>query len=271
MLFDTHCHLTDPSFAGDLPEVLRRAEEAGVAAMISIASTVEDARAVAALAAEHPAVRGTVGIHPHHAGDAEEGDLEAIRSLAVGEGVVALGETGLDYHYDNSPRDVQRRWFEAHLELAGELGLPVVVHSRSANRDTEAMVRAAPPGVRGVLHCFGGDLPLLETALDRGWSVSYGGVVSFRRFDGGELLQAVPRDRLLLETDAPYLAPVPHRGRRNEPALVALVRDAVAACRGEEPAEVEEYTWRNGVDFFRAGGDGAGIVPPRDPAQGAQG
>jgi hypothetical protein len=162
-----------------------------------------------------------------------------------------LGETGLDYHYDNSPRDVQRRLLDAHIDVAVETGLPLVLHSRSAEADTAAAVRAAATaGASGVLHCFSGSGALLDAALETGWYVSFAGLITFKRFEGADLLRAVPGDRLLIETDSPYLAPVPQRGRRNEPAFVAHTCAAAAALRGESPAELARSTMDNARRFL---------------------
>ncbi len=252
MLVDTHCHLTDPAFDADRGEVIRAAAAAGVGAVVTIASNVQDSRAALALARGHAGVWCSAGIHPHEAGSWSPEAMEAIREIAVGDPrVVALGETGLDHHYELGPRGLQLRSFEDHLALGVELDLPVVVHCRSAEREMESVIRAAPAGSRGVLHCFAGDAPLLAAALDRGWSVSVGGIVTFRRYDGAELLRTVPLDRLMLETDSPYLTPVPFRGKRNEPSRVTLVRDSVAAHLGMTPAEVEARTTRNAAAFFR--------------------
>ena len=172
--------------------------------------------------------------------------------------LVAVGETGLDYHYDFCPRNRQRELLRAHARLAAETGLPLVVHSRSADDDTRALVAEFKGAARGVLHCFTGGMGLLEEALDAGWHISFTGMVTFKNFDGREALRSVPPDRLMIETDAPYLAPVPHRGKRNEPAHVARVRDGVAAVRGESAEEVERYTALNGFRFFGLDPEGAG-------------
>lgn len=252
MLVDSHCHLTDRAFEGEREEVVHRAVEAGVGALVTIASTLEDGWEALSLAERFPTVWSTVGIHPHEASGWSPERMHGIRELASGSPrVVALGETGLDHHYDFAPRPLQRRSFEAHLELGVELDLPVVVHCRNAEEEMEAVIRSSPAGSRGVLHCFAGGASLLEAALDRGWFVSFGGIVTFRRYDGADLLRAVPRDRLMLETDSPYLAPVPFRGRRNEPAHIPLVRDAVASILGVGPEEVAAWTTGNAQRFFR--------------------
>ena len=250
MLFDTHCHLTDPAFAADLPQVLERARAAGVERLVAIASRVADTVDALTRLADGRAVWTTAGVHPHEAAQAGEDDFARIRELAAREQVVALGECGLDFHYDNSPRDVQRTVFHAQVQIAADTGLPLVVHSRAAEADTAAVLRDLPPGVRGVLHCFSGGEDLLEAALSQGWYVSVTGIVTFRRFEGAGWLRAVPDDRLMLETDSPYLAPVPHRGKRNEPAFLAHVARAVAGYRSQSLEEVIDYTTRNANRFF---------------------
>jgi len=252
MLIDSHCHLTDERFREDLDAVLTRAAAAGVEAMVTIGSDLEDSRAAVALAGDHAAVWAAVGIHPHVAAAAGEG-MGEIEVLAAGPRVVAIGETGLDYHYDHSPRTVQRRLFEAHLALAATTSLPVVVHTRDADEDAVAILRSAPAAVTGVLHCFTAGDALLDAALERSWYISFAGVITFRTWDGLERLRRVPPDRLLVETDSPYLAPVPHRGRRNEPAFVAEVCSAAAAALGEEVDVVAARTVANARRFFRLG------------------
>ncbi|MEX0906825.1 MAG: TatD family hydrolase [Gemmatimonadota bacterium] len=253
MLFDSHCHLTDERFAGDLEEVLRRAWDAGLTGLVTVASGADDAVAALAVAALDSRIRSTAGVHPHAAADAQPDDMARIRTLVLEEeAVVAIGETGLDFHYDNSPRAAQTHLFEEHLRLAQDTGYPVIVHSRSADRDTAALIRSAP-GVTGVLHCFAGGRHLLDTALDSGWFISFAGLATFRNFDNVALLVAVPAERLLLETDSPYLAPVPHRGKRNEPAFVAETCAVVARLRGEDPVRTAAQTTANAHRFYRIG------------------
>ncbi|MEJ2203535.1 MAG: TatD family hydrolase [Gemmatimonadota bacterium] len=249
-LFDSHCHLTDAAFREDREAVLYRAREAGVRRIVTIASDVEDAEAGVDLARREEGLRATAGIHPHEAGAAGAGALDRIRELARADEVVAVGETGLDYHYDHSSRDVQRTLFTAHLTLGDELGLPVVVHARDADDDVAAALRGAPAGVCGVLHCFTGGEKSFEAARERGWYVSFSGIASFKSFGIGDLLREVPPDRLLIETDAPYLAPVPRRGRRNEPAFVRHVAEAVAGHLGEGVASVAARTTANACRFY---------------------
>lgn len=215
---DSHVHLADPAFDSDRNAVIERAR---------------------AIAAEHPGfVHFTAGIHPHDAATFDAArDLGAIRS-AVAAGAVAIGECGLDYHYDNSPRPRQLEAFEGQMALAAELGRPLVVHTRSAADDTRSLVsQAASLGVSGVLHCFTGPRELAETALDAGWYLSFSGVITFRKWTDDALLRLAPVDRVLVESDAPFLAPDPHRGKRNEPAWVSLTLARLASARGV-PADV---------------------------------
>jgi len=252
-LFDSHCHLTDAAFREDREAVFVRARDAGVTRIVTIASDVADAHEALGLARarrDGPSVWSTAGVHPHEAGAAAFSAMEEVRRLADEPEVVAIGETGLDYHYDHSPRDVQRRLFDAQLGLAGELGLPVVVHAREADADIAAAIRGAPVGTLGVLHCFTGGAEAFEVAMERGWYVSFSGIASFRSFGAADLMHEVPPDRLLVETDAPYLAPVPMRGKRNEPAFVRYVAQSVAAQLGEELTTFAARTTANALRFY---------------------
>jgi TatD DNase family protein len=244
--FDSHCHLTDAAFREDLEAVLLRAREAGVTRIVTVASTVADAEGAVAFCRTHEGVWCTAGVHPHEAGTASPGDIDAIRVLASEHPeVVAIGETGLDFFYDHAPRGRQRDSFAAHLALGGELGLPVVVHAREADAEVASSMREMPAGTQGVLHCFTGGRLAFEQAMSAGWYVSFSGIASFRSFGPVDLLRLVPEDRLLVETDSPYLAPVPHRGRRNEPAHVGRVAEAVAGHLGAEVADVARLTTEN--------------------------
>jgi len=193
----------------------------------------------------------TAGVHPHDAAAFDPArDPDAIRA-DVARGAVAIGECGLDYHYEHAPRPLQRRAFAEQLALARETGRPVVVHSRDAETDTAAMVReAGAAGIRGVLHCFTGPLALARAGLDAGWYISFSGIVTFKKWGDEELLRLVPDDRLLVESDAPYLAPVPHRGKRNEPAWVACTVERLAVARGADPAALGERTIANARMLF---------------------
>jgi len=250
-VFDSHCHLTDQAYSADLDAVIARAIDAGVTGIVTIASNADDAVLASTVASSRQALWCTAGIHPHDAQTSDR-DFERIVEATELVKVVAIGETGLDYHYDHSPRDVQRRSFDRHLDLAARRRLPVVVHSREAEADTIAAVRSAS-GIRGVLHCFTGSGALLDAALEADWHVSFGGMITFRKWDGQDRFRRVPIDRLLLETDGPYLAPVPHRGRRNEPAFMALTCRAAADLLGMDETDLGIRTDRNARMFYGLG------------------
>ena len=256
-MIDSHCHLADEAFAGDLDSVVERAQGAGVAGALCILAAGDEKESVAAarVRAAWPDVRFAVGVHPHNAGHfagQPGGAVDAVRRGLATEQGRAIGEIGLDYHYDFSPRDVQREVFEAQVTLAVETGLPVIIHTREATDDTFDVLRSVGQGlVRGVFHCFTGDSAMARRALDIGFFISLAGIVTFPR--AGELREVariVPADRLLIETDAPYLAPTPHRGKRNEPAFVVRVAEVVGEVRGIGAAEVSELTTRNFSALF---------------------
>jgi TatD DNase family protein len=248
MYFDSHCHLTDDRLSHEAAAVVARARAAGVTELVTIASDEEDAVRALQLARDLD-VHATAGIHPHAAGSRPADAFAKVRELVADPRVVAVGETGLDYYYDNSPRSVQRQSFARHLDLAAETGLPVVVHSRDADDDTAAMVRAAA-GVTGVLHCFAGGRALFDAGVEAGWYVSFSGLITFSSYATRDLVAATPADRLLIETDAPYMAPVPHRGRRNEPAYVVEVARMVAQLRAEPLGDVAALTTANARAFY---------------------
>lgn len=249
-LIDSHAHLADERILPDVEGVVRRAREVGLAAIVTIATNAEDAEANLELAERFPEVWATAGIHPHAASTASDEAFAAIRERIARPKVVALGETGLDYHYDFSPRDQQRASFARHLELARETGLPVIVHSREADDDVRALLREAGQGTVGVLHSFSSGRALLEDALALGWYASFSGMITFRKFDALDHVRMVPDDRIMVETDAPYLAPVPHRGKTNEPAFVVHTATRAAEIRGADPAEFALRTLENTRRFY---------------------
>ena len=249
---DSHAHLADPSFDGDRDAVISRARQTGAAAIVCIGESLEAAHRASGIASAHPGFCFfTAGVHPHDAATFDAArDIPAIRQQ-VALGAVAIGECGLDSHYDHSPRAQQQAAFGAQLMLARELHRPVVVHTREAEDDTRAMVReAAADGVRGVLHCYTGSIGLAEIALEGGWYVSFSGIITFRKWTDDALLRLVPDDRLLVESDSPYLAPVPHRGRRNEPAWVSFTVARLASVRGVEAAALGAFTAQNARRLF---------------------
>lgn len=243
MLIDTHTHLDDPRFDHDREGVVARAQEAGVHTFITIGCDLATSRAAVALADRYPFVYATVGVHPHEVRHVKDDWFTELRDLARHPKVLAYGEIGLDYHYDHSPRDIQRARFREQVRLARELTLPIVIHTREAQEDTIGILkeeRASELG--GVFHCFSGDAWLAKDALDLGFYVSFSGVITFHNATMlREIAVTVPMDRLLIETDCPYLTPVPHRGKRNEPAYVKLVAEQIARVRSaREPMNVEE-------------------------------
>jgi TatD DNase family protein len=250
--FDSHAHLADEAFASDRDAVIARARDAGAAGIVCIGASVDQAHDSARIAAAHPGfVAFTAGIHPHDAAAFDPRvDISELERL-LDAGAVAVGECGLDYHYDNAPRDLQRRSFGMQLELAKRYSRPVVVHTRDADEDTATMVsQAGREGVRGVLHCFTGTVELARTALAAGWYVSFSGIATFRKWNGDEIIRAIPDDRIMVESDAPYLAPVPNRGRRNEPAWVALTAARVAEVRGQDVSVFADQTIENTRRLF---------------------
>ncbi|MCU0625285.1 MAG: TatD family hydrolase [Gemmatimonadaceae bacterium] len=251
MLIDSHAHLAAEAFDPDRDAVLARARAAGVGHVVVIQSHGRTQVAQAMVAADPGMCSFTAGVHPHDADGFDAArDLEAIRA-AVAAGAVAVGECGLDRHYDHAPRERQLAAFEAQLALAAELARPVVVHTREAEDDTAALVRsAAAAGVRGVLHCYTGSVQLAEVALAGDWYVSLSGIATFPKWERDDVVRLVPEDRLLVETDAPYLAPVPHRGRRNEPAFLPATVAHVARIRGTDAAALGRATARNAVRLF---------------------
>lgn len=265
-LVDTHAHLDHPQFADDLDEVLERAEKAGVVQIVTIGTTVETSERAVALAERYPQVYATVGIHPHDAASADEDAFARMKAWASHPKVVAIGEIGLDFYYDHSPRPVQLDVFRRQLELAREVGLPIVIHSRDAAesraaydliRDvlTEAVQGApgAPPLAGVLLHSYTGPADMAAYFVEElGCYVSTGGIVTFKNAGGvRDVFQQVPLDRVMVETDAPYLSPEPLRGRRNEPARVRIVAEYLARLRGVDPAELARITTANAGRFFR--------------------
>ncbi len=251
MLVDSHCHLDFDVFDDDREDMIARAAEAGVGTLVTICTHLSKFEAVRAIAAAHDNIWCSVGIHPHQVSEEGIAPVERLIELAADPLVVGIGETGLDYYYDHSPRDDQRANFRAHIEAARETGLPVIVHTRDADDDTAAILveEAGQGSYPGVLHCFSAGRGLAEAALDLGFYISLSGIVTFRNAEGlREIARDVPLDRLLVETDSPFLAPVPNRGKRNEPAFVVHTARAVAELKNVDEKELADTTTRN---FFR--------------------
>lgn len=252
MLVDSHCHLDFPDFAAERDDVIARARTAGVGTMLTISTKLSTFEAVRAVAERYDDVYCSVGVHPHEA-DREEGAADAAGLIALTKHprVVGLGETGLDYYYGHSSRENQRAAFRAHLQASRETGLPVIVHSRDAEDDTMELLEAEAEkgGLTGLIHCFTGTRKLADFAVGIGFCVSFSGIVTFKNAeDLRETAKALPLDRILVETDAPYLAPIPNRGKRNEPAFVTYTAALLAKLRGVEADEIARATTDN---FFR--------------------
>ena len=251
MLVDSHVNLHHERFDGELEDVIERAAEAGVGAMLTISDRLENTDAIAAVSAGRANVWRTVGTHPHHADEAGDLTADALCRLAEAPDVVGIGECGLDYHYEYSGRDAQERVFRAHVEASQRTGLPLVIHTRDADEDTASILSEmhAEAPFTPLLHCYTSGQALCDLALSMGGYVSFSGIVTFKNADDVRAVaRSVPLGRLLIETDCPYLAPVPHRGRRCEPAHVAHVAAKLAEVRGEDEDALIRATTDN---FFR--------------------
>jgi len=248
---DAHCHLGDGQFDADRPLVLARAARAGVGHVVVIGESLEGSERAGALARQRAGLSATAGVHPHEAARWGPETHGRLRALLTRPEMVAVGETGLDYHYDHSPRAAQRDAFEAQLALAAEIGLPVVIHAREADADVVAMVRAWGSRVPAlVLHSFVGSRAVFAAGMEVGAYFSFSGMITFRNWQPEVAASECPGDRVLVETDAPYLAPVPHRGDRNEPAYVRDVALALARQRGETPEVLARSTSDNAIRVF---------------------
>ena len=246
MLVDAHCHLGDGAFDADRDAVLTRARAAGVGHVVVIGTSLDDSARAAGLAERRPGLSATAGVHPHEADSWSTDADERLRSLLARPGVVAVGETGLDYHYDHAARPAQRRAFEAQVALAAETRKPVVVHARDADADVAAVLEGARATV--VLHSFSSGPQVFDAGMKIGAYFSFSGMVTFKNWTLADRVAACPLERLLVETDAPYLAPVPHRGRRNEPAFVVHTAAMLAELKGVSAETLADATTAN---FFR--------------------
>lgn len=253
-LVDTHCHLADSRLDSELDAVLARAAEAGIEKIVSVGAIgpIENDRRTVAIAEAHPHIFAAVGVHPHDARDCTSDRIAELRELAKSQKVVAIGESGLDFHYMHSPVDAQEQALRAHLRLAAELGKPIVIHCRDAEERLAAIVREEGlPPKGGVIHCFTGDAKAAETFLDLGFHISFSGILTFKNADTvRQAARIVPDDRVMVETDAPYLAPQPYRGKRNEPAFVRRTLEVLAEVRATEPDALAATTVCNAERFF---------------------
>ncbi len=252
--FDTHCHLDQSEFADDRSDVIARAAAAEVTSILTVGVTAESSVAAVELAARFPGIYAAVGIQPNYAGEALPDDWQRIVHLSRQSGVVALGETGLDRYWDYTPLDVQQDYFDRHLRLSQETGLPVVIHSRECDQDILAMLRvAAQRGpLQGIMHSFCSTAEMAAECLALGLHISFAGMVTFKKADAlRQVAAGIPDDRILIETDAPYLAPHPLRGKRNEPALLVHTAAALATARGQTVEDFAALTTRNARRLFK--------------------
>lgn len=257
MLFDTHTHLDDARYNDDREAMIARARGAGVEGFVTIGCDLATSQSAVALADQYSFVYASIGVHPHEVKHIQDTWYDGFRRLAKNRNVVAYGEIGLDYHYNHSSPKEQRERFREQIQLARELHLPVIIHTREAQEDTVAILKEErAEDIGGVFHCFSGDAWLAKNALDLGFYLSFSGILTFQNAALlRDIAKTVPLDRLLVETDCPYLTPVPHRGKRNEPAFVALVAQQLAALRADEPAlsidMIGRVTTRNAKRLFK--------------------
>lgn len=252
IFYDTHAHYDDGRFDSDRETLLPELYRQGIGLINTIGTDIPSSRASIDLAEQYPFIYAVVGGWPGNVGDMTEADLEEYRSMAQHKKVVAIGEIGLDYYYDDVPRDIQKHWFDRQMALAAELQMPVVVHNRDAHGDSMDMVRKWAGRVTGVFHCFSGSAEMAQELTKLGWYVSFTGVVTFKNARRAlEAVAATPMDRIMIETDAPYLAPVPYRGRRNHSGYVPEVAKKIAEIKGMTLEEVAKITTENGKRFFR--------------------
>jgi TatD DNase family protein len=253
MLIDTHCHLDFPELSKDRAAVLARAQAAGVGRMITICTEIEKFGDIRAIAESAGNIFCSVGTHPNHALDEREFSADEIAALASHEKCVAIGEAGLDYFYDRAPRDLAHRVFRAHIDAARKTGLPLVIHTRDADSDMAAILteETAKGPFKALLHCFSSSRELAEAALKLGLYISFSGIVTFKNSQAlRDIARDTPLDRILVETDAPFLAPTPHRGKTNEPAFVADTAKVLAEVKGVSPTELAAATTANAQRLF---------------------
>jgi len=252
MLIDSHAHLDDRRFDTDREKIIQNMENDGIDIILHPAADLTSSVKAVNTAQKHGNIYAAVGFHPHSAKEMDEGSLEIIKSLAKKDKVIAIGEIGLDYHYDNSPRDIQRKWFKAQIRLAKELNIPFIVHDREAHGDILKILKEENyEGMRGIIHCYSGSYEMAQEFIKLGFLISIAGPVTFRNASRAkEVVRKLPLDKLLIETDSPYLSPEPKRGRRNEPAYVRYVASEIAEIKNLTLDKIAETTSENFINFF---------------------
>lgn len=252
MLFDTHAHYDDKQFDDDRDAILSSMNENNVGLIVNSCAALDDIPKIKEIIEKYPFVYASVGVHPSDCGQLKESDLDIIKKFAEHEKVKAIGEIGLDYYYDDVEKDVQKKWFDAQLHLAKDIGMPVVIHDRDAHRDCLDILRAADiRHIGGVFHCYSGSAEMAREILDMGMYIAFGGVLTFKNaVKAVEAARYVPLERLVIETDSPYLAPTPNRGKRNSSLYIHLVSEKLAEIKGVTVDEIEAITTENGKKLF---------------------
>lgn len=253
MIFDTHAHYDDEAFDADREALLGSMKAGGIGRIVNVGASMETSAKTVELIQQYEFLYGAVGVHPNEAGDMTTEDINQLSRWTALEKIVAIGEIGLDYHYDEPSKAIQRRWFEAQMELARELGLPIIVHSRDAAKDTVDIMKSVHAGeIGGVIHCYSYTKELAREFLDMDYYFGIGGVLTFTNAKKlKEAVEYIPMDRLVLETDCPYLSPVPNRGKRNSSLNLPYVAETLARIKGISREEVERITWENGCRLYR--------------------
>ena len=253
MIFDTHAHYDSEQFDEDRETLLASMKEAGVGTIVNVAASYESCFEVPKLAEKYPFMYAAVGVHPDHVGELDEVKMQHLREMCTMEKTVAVGEIGLDYYWDKESHELQKEWFKKQMELAKEVDLPVIVHSREAAQDTFDLIKSEHAGTTGgVIHCFSGSKEMAKEYIKMGYYIGVGGVVTFKNARVlKEVVESIPLERILTETDCPYLAPVPFRGKRNCSAYISYVLDMIAELKGISREEAEQVTYENARNMYR--------------------
>lgn len=252
MIFESHAHFDDEQFSPDREAVLKKVRRAGVERIINVAASMDSSRISLELAKSHEIIYSSIGVHPNDVQHMKEQDLEILLAMSAYKKVVAIGEIGLDYYYDNVPKEIQKLWFREQIKLAVDLDLPMIVHSRDASKETfDLLYENEGHKVGGVIHCFSGSVETAKRYVELGYYLGIGGVVTFKKAQKlKDVVKEIPLKNLLVETDSPYLAPTPYRGKRNDSSYLPMIIDEIAEIKGITPKEVEYATWDNGMKLF---------------------
>lgn len=253
MLFDSHAHYNDDRFSADRDEVLSGMQDNNVGLIMNACSSIDEIEDILKMVEKYPFMYGSVGVHPHEVGNMSDKDIDILKKYASHDKIKAIGEIGLDYYYDNSPRDIQKKWFARQIELAKEVNLPIIIHDRDAHADTMDILKACnAQACGGVFHCYSGSSQMAKQILDMGLYIAFGGSLTFKNAKmPKESARYVPLDKILLETDCPYLAPEPFRGKRNSSLFMYRVAEEIALIKGVSVQEVERATFENAKRCFR--------------------